>query len=161
LSYIVIALIYGWQLCLVLLACAPFITACAALMYIMTNKYKKNELKAYENAGQIANSVLNSIRTVYACGLQKQFIQMYKENLEQVEQMTAKKGFFYGLFRGAVDGLFVAVLGTGLLYIISLIQSDCEKNTPTSILTSFYCTVQSYGTLGPALAFLSNLSQGI
>ncbi len=160
LSYIVIALIYGWKLCLVILASVPLISTSAALMFVVTEKYKKSELKAYEHAGQIAHSTLSAVRVVYAYGLQNKFIKTYTDNLDQVKRMSSLKGFFYGFFRGAVDGLFISVLGVGMLFSIYLYQLDCESYKAANLLTTFYCAVQSYETLGPALAFLSNLSQG-
>ncbi len=159
-SYVVIGLVYTWKLALVLLTVVPFISACAGLMYIMSKKYKDKELKAYEEAGQTAQTALTSIKTVNAFNLQQRFLQIYKKNLKQAQLTTTRKGLVFGLFNGALEALLIAMLAMSLFYSTFLIQNECETFSPGSIVTTTTCLVQSFLALGNALSFSSTLSQG-
>ncbi len=134
--------------------------ACAAFMIIMNSKYKEKELNAYEEAGQIAQSVLTSIKTVNAFNLQKTFFQMYEINLKEVEVATVRKGRISGFFNGLIDALFIVIYGVSLLYSTYLIQNECETFSKGNILSTIFCVFHSFIELGDCLSFLSTLSQG-
>ncbi len=159
-TYIIISLIYAWKLALILLVILPLMSGCAALMYIMSKKYKDKELQAYENAGKIAQSVLVTIKTVSAFNLQRKFLEMYKSNLKQSQSTTSMEGFVFGFFKGLVEALMIVMMGIIILYATNLIQNECQVFSYSDIISSSLSTIQSVGPLGNALSFLNNLSQG-
>ncbi len=159
-SYTIVAFVFAWKLAFVIITIVPLVSGSAALMYVMTKKYKERELKAYENASGIAQSVLSSIRAVSAFNLQKKFIDMYSANLKKVQVTTAQKGFIYGFFNGCVEALFITILAVSVLFMVYLFQNDCEANSFGNITCSLFSISQSFTFLEPALSYLSNLSQG-
>ena len=52
----------------VLLASCPAIAISGFILFMVTTKYNKKELDAYAKAGDVAEEVLSSIRTVTAFG---------------------------------------------------------------------------------------------
>jgi ABC-type bacteriocin/lantibiotic exporter with double-glycine peptidase domain len=158
--FVLIGLIYAWKLALILLAILPFVGGCGALMYIMSTSYKEKELKSYESAGQIVQSVLSAIKTVAAFNLQQKFLDMYKVNLNEAEYTTSRKGLVFGFFNGAVEGLLIVMFAVGLLYSTYLSQTECQTFGYSGIIATLVSVIQSFGALGNALSFLNSLSQG-
>ncbi len=159
-TFILIGLAFTWKLALVLLTILPLISGCAALMYIMSKKYKDNELQAYERAGKIAQTVLRAIKTVSAFNMQRKFLQMYKVNLKEARSTTTKKGLVFGFFNGTVEALMLIMFGISLLYATYLGQTECKSFSYSNILSTLMFIIQSFGALANALSFLNSLSQG-
>jgi ABC-type bacteriocin/lantibiotic exporter with double-glycine peptidase domain len=158
---IVIGLVYAWKLALLMLAVLPIISGCGALMFIKTTKSKQLELKAYENAGQIVQSVFSSIKTITAFSLQKRFSEMYKNNLKETQIIMSKKGLLFGFFNGAIESMLIVILGVCILFATYLGQTDCETTSFSNIMVCVVCIILSFSYLGNALAFLNTLSQGL
>ncbi len=159
-TFSIIGLIYTWKLALVLIAILPFIAISGALMSIMNSKYKEKELKAYESASQIEQSVLMAIKTVTAFNLQKVFLDMYKVNLNEVKNMTSRKGLVFGFFNGTVEALVIVMFGVGLLYATYLSQNECQTFGYSGIIATLMSVLQSFNSLGIALSYLNRLSIG-
>ena len=73
---IFIGFIYGWKMSLVVLACTPAIAVTGYVFFKVATKFSKLELDAYAKAGDVAEEVLSSIRTVTAFGGQE-LVQNY------------------------------------------------------------------------------------
>jgi ATP-binding cassette subfamily B (MDR/TAP) protein 1 len=159
--FIIIGIAYAWKLSLLLLAFLPIISGCGALLVIVTTKYKANELKSYEIAGQIVQSALSTIKTVTAFSLQKRFIDMYKMNLKETQTIMSKKSFYFGLFNGAIEALLIMIFGVCILFATHISQTECKTFGYGSIMTAIVCVVQSFNYVGNALAFLNTLTQGL
>ena len=67
-SGIVVGFIYGPRMASVILASCPAIAISGYIFFMVTTKYNKLELDAYAKAGDVAEEVLSSIRTVTAFG---------------------------------------------------------------------------------------------
>lgn len=87
---IIIGFIYGWKMALVILATTPVLALTGYLFFAVTTKFSKEELDSYAKAGDIAEEVLSSIRTVTAFGGQEEELARYAENLTE-----AKVSFFW------------------------------------------------------------------
>jgi ATP-binding cassette subfamily B (MDR/TAP) protein 1 len=129
---------------LVILSVIPLISLCAAMMYISTDKYNKQELKAYEDAGQTAQSCLSSIRTVTAFNLQNKFIDIYEKYMAKVNKATRRKGLFFGIFGGSTEPLFISLYGIGILYSINLIQNESSSFSYSHVFISLFSATQSF-----------------
>ena len=71
LACFIYALISAWKFGLVMLAILPFMTISTILMVMFIKKYSIKEYIAYGSAGQIAQEVLSSLRTVLSLGSMK------------------------------------------------------------------------------------------
>jgi ABC-type bacteriocin/lantibiotic exporter with double-glycine peptidase domain len=159
--YIIIGLVYAWKLTLLLLVILPLISICGALIFTLSKKYKEKELQAYEAAGEIAQNVLTSIKTVSAFNLQKKFLGMYKANLKQAQSTTSMKGLVFGFLIGSVEALMLTMFAIVILFSTYLIQNECQVFNYGGIFTAGISTVQSFIFLANALSYLNNLSQGL
>ena len=65
---LVVGFIYGPRMAAVILASCPAIAISGFIFFMVTTKYNKKELDAYAKAGDVAEEVLSSIRTVTAFG---------------------------------------------------------------------------------------------
>ncbi|CAG0903799.1 unnamed protein product, partial [Cyprideis torosa] len=65
-SSLTTALIYGWELTLVILSVMPFLVLAFAIIAKVMSGFASQELGAYGKAGAVATEVLSSIRTVMA-----------------------------------------------------------------------------------------------
>ena len=65
---LVVGFIYGARMASVILATCPAIAISGYIFFMVTTKYNKLELDAYAKAGDVAEEVLSSIRTVTAFG---------------------------------------------------------------------------------------------
>ena len=75
-----------------LLACLPLIAGVGYLFFTATTKFTEAELTAYAKAGDVAEEVLSSIRTVTAFGGQNEEIERYAENLTEAKKTGIKGG---------------------------------------------------------------------
>lgn len=133
--------------------------AATAIMAVMIRKYTIAEFKAYGSAGQIAQEILSSIRTVISLGLQKKAVDNYSNNLGDAENMAKKKGLLAGLFSGLSSFLFNICFGIGIYYGAYLARADCENYTVSNIMQSFFCIITTTFSVGQALPFLKDLAE--
>jgi ATP-binding cassette subfamily B (MDR/TAP) protein 1 len=85
---IVIGFIYGWKLALVILAFGPLLAISGGIMTKLLTAFTSNELKAYAQAGAVAEEVISSIRTVVAFNGQEKECTRYTERLGVAERET-------------------------------------------------------------------------
>ena len=83
-----------------LLACLPVAAASNYVFSVVTTKFTKFELNSYAKAGEIAEEVLSSIRTVTSLGGQPEELARYAESLEDAKRVGVKKQTAIGLANG-------------------------------------------------------------
>ena len=71
-----------------------------ALMICIVKKYTILEFTAYSKAGELAQEVLSSIRTVLSFGIHRKSVLSYEKKLKQAECIAIKKGLYKGIFEG-------------------------------------------------------------
>jgi len=108
---IIIAFIYGWKMSLVIMATFPIIAFTGYLFFTATTRFTNDELKAYAKAGDVAEEVLSSIRTVTAFGGQEEELERYSNNLSEAKKQGIKKGTFSGLSIGVTYFVLFSVYG--------------------------------------------------
>lgn len=159
LSCIILSLALAWKFSIVFVALVPVMVICTVKMINITKKYTVEEFKAYGSAGRIAQEVLSSLRTVFAFGIEKKFIEKFTENLEGAEVMAKKKGLYGGIFGSLSTGIFNFLFGIGIYYAIYLIRTDCENFSPVNIIPGFFCLVTAGFAFGQAFPFVTDLAQ--
>ena len=108
----IIALIYGWKLALVVIACIPF-TLCAGFVRLWLVVMKDVKVrKAHLVSSQKACESANAIRTVASLTREDDCLAEYSESLQSASQV-AKKAALYG-------NIFYALSQSTSFFVISL-----------------------------------------
>uniref|UniRef100_A0A1A9USS9 ABC-type xenobiotic transporter n=1 Tax=Glossina austeni TaxID=7395 RepID=A0A1A9USS9_GLOAU len=121
---IAVSFFYGWKLTLVMLLCCPFIVLSTALVAKIQSSLTEKELKAYSNAGAVAEEVFSGLRTVLAFGGEKKEVQRFTNLLKPAEDMGRKRGLYSGI--GGCIMWFIIYSGYALAmwYGVNLVLSD-------------------------------------
>lgn len=127
LTCVVFALVYGWKLTLVILSCAPVIIVSTAFVAKMQSSLTTKELKSYSIAGNIAEEVLSSIRTVIAFGGRAKEVDRYRSNLADAEHTGKLKGMFSGIGGGVMWGFIYCCYSLAFWYGLELIIADRDN----------------------------------
>jgi len=72
---VIVALIWGWKLTLVIIACVPIIIICNGLVSKGQATMVVKEQKAYGGASSVAEEVFGSIKTVMAFGAENKEVE--------------------------------------------------------------------------------------
>lgn len=123
----VTAFCYGWQLTLVVYACAPFIVLSQGVVARAQSVLTHMELKSYSRAGSVAEEVLAGIRTVVAFGGEPKESERYSQRLRSAEENGNKKGLFTGLGIGIMWLITYCAYGVALWYGSAMIVEDRHK----------------------------------
>jgi len=82
------------------------------------------ELKAYGLAGNIAEEVISSIRTVFSYNGQEKEIERYEKHLDKARECGTKKSFADGLSRGITFLLLYSIYALGFWYGTKLVRDE-------------------------------------
>ncbi|XP_045453691.1 multidrug resistance protein homolog 49-like [Melitaea cinxia] len=149
---VIISCVYGWELTLVILSCAPIIIATTAIVAKVQSSLTSQELKAYSVAGVIAEEVLSSIRTVVAFGGEEKEINRYQKRLDPAKKTGIKKGIYSGIGSGFMWLIIYATYALAFWYGVGLIlDSRHEENpvyTPAVLMIIFFSVLQGAQNVG-------------
>ncbi|XVF21986.1 hypothetical protein REPUB_Repub12eG0135800 [Reevesia pubescens] len=98
---LIIAFIASWQLALIILALIPLIGVSGYIQVKFMKGFSADAKKMYEEASQVANDAVGSIRTVASFCAEEKVMQLYKKKCEG----PMKTGIRLGLISGAGFGL--------------------------------------------------------
>ncbi|CAH0716416.1 unnamed protein product, partial [Brenthis ino] len=96
----IMAICYNWKLTLVGTAFLPLMVGSIWLEGIVSQKSQTDERAAMESATSIATEAVISIKTVQSLGVEKTFLNKFKEALEHSCAAVAKKTRWRGLVLG-------------------------------------------------------------
>ncbi|XP_058867702.1 ATP-dependent translocase ABCB1 [Acipenser ruthenus] len=94
---IIVAFVYGWQLCLLILACLPFLAGANFIQMRSVAGHASKDQSALELSGKISTETVENIRTVVALTREDVFLGMYKESLQGPYRVSMSKAPLYGL----------------------------------------------------------------
>lgn len=157
-SCVSLAMIIAWRFSILLLVVIPFIGLCNIITILVNKKYTSKEMMLNESAAKLAGHTLSSIKTVFALGLERKFIDNYADKLKIAEKMTKRKALFAGLFGGLAAGLQSSFFALGIYITVVLINRDCILFGPFNIIPSFFGLITASLSLSQCLVFLKDLN---
>ncbi|CAD5165795.1 unnamed protein product [Musa acuminata subsp. malaccensis] len=98
---LLIAFIANWQLALIILALVPLLGLNGYVQMKFVKGFSKDAKIMYEEASQVANDAVGSIRTVASFSAEEKVMEIYKQKCEG----PTKKGIRQGLISGAGFGI--------------------------------------------------------
>ncbi|KPJ18849.1 Multidrug resistance protein-like 49 [Papilio machaon] len=149
---VIISLVYGWELTLVILSCAPVIIATTAVVAKVQSSLTTQELKAYSIAGVVAEEVLSSIRTVVAFGGEEKEIERYSERLHPAKKTGTRKGVYSGMGSGFMWLIIYMTYALSFWYGVGLILESRHEEipiyTPAVLMIIFFSVLQGAQNVG-------------
>ncbi|BFG28034.1 hypothetical protein CerSpe_143080 [Prunus speciosa] len=111
-----IALIKGWQLTLVLLACIPAIVLAGGAMSMIVSKMSTRGQCAYAEAGIIVEQTVGSIRTVASFTGEKRAIDKYNQKIKIAYKTMVQQGLATGIGLGTLMLIIFSTYGLAVWY---------------------------------------------
>ncbi|KAH8372084.1 hypothetical protein KR093_010043 [Drosophila rubida] len=149
---IVASFIYGWKLTLVVLSCSPFIIVATAMVAKIQSSLAEKELKAYSDAGGVAEEVFSGIRTVLAFSGERKENERFAKLLVPAEVTGRKKGLYSGIGAGVMWLLIYCCMAIAIWYGVDLIldQRDLEvrQYTPAVLVIVLFAIIMGAQNLG-------------
>ncbi|XP_067631071.1 multidrug resistance protein homolog 49 isoform X2 [Eurosta solidaginis] len=147
--------IYGWLLTLVVCTCCPFIILATAMVAKIQGTFTEKELKAYSNAGSVAEEVFSGIRTVFAFSGERKETERFAKLLVPAENTGRKKGLYSGIGAGLMWFIIYVVYALAIWYGIRLIlmyrSEEVKLYTPASLVIVLFSIIMGAQNLGFSL----------
>ncbi|KAI8898553.1 P-loop containing nucleoside triphosphate hydrolase protein [Globomyces pollinis-pini] len=143
----VIAFIKGWRLAIVLSGSLPLLAGSAFVMSKVLAGDSGEEQDAYAEAGDVAQQVLSSMRTVAAFAGEEKEIKRYGNCLDKAEKVGIKKAFYNGIGIGTIQALMFFLYGLAFGYGNTLIPDVMNAG---EVLNVFFAIVIGAFSLGNA-----------
>ncbi|CAF1325741.1 unnamed protein product [Adineta ricciae] len=144
--------VVNWTLTLIQLCIVPFIFVCSIVFSRLISNATKNELKTYSEAGQIAQEVFSSFRTVLSLNGVKFEQKRYDNALRRSRWSSVQKGAIFGIFVGsiALAIYFVYIVGSISGSLLMSYGEDTLGITEILIVTTAFAECMGYfSTIGP------------
>ncbi|KAH8297255.1 hypothetical protein KR044_008793 [Drosophila immigrans] len=149
---IVASFIYGWKLTLVVLSCSPFIMVATAMVAKIQSSLAEKELKAYSEAGGVAEEVFSGIRTVLAFSGEAKENDRFAKRLIPAEVTGRKKGLYSGIGAGVMWLLIYCCMAIAIWYGVDLILDDRglddRQYTPAVLVIVLFAIIMGAQNLG-------------
>ncbi|XP_017865605.1 PREDICTED: multidrug resistance protein homolog 49 [Drosophila arizonae] len=149
---IVASFIYGWKLTLVVLTCSPFIILATAMVAKIQSSLAEKELKAYSDAGTVAEEVFSGIRTVFAFSGERKENERFSKLLMPAEATGRKKGLYSGIGAGVMWLIIYCCIALAVWYGVNLILDDRGKEdrqyTPAVLVIVLFAVIMGAQNLG-------------
>lgn len=144
-----IAMVWGWQLAVVLLAALPFLILGTYFMAKSVNANMNESQTWYSQAAEVVEESLHSLRTVAAFGGEKQALQIFTDACEKVRKGGVKHHFQSGMGLGFLFGSACGAYGLAFYWGMWLRYNETVNPTTDEvwvagdILGIFFCIFMS------------------
>ncbi|KAL1196719.1 ABC transporter B family member 11 [Cardamine amara subsp. amara] len=135
-SGLVIAFTASWELALIILVMLPLIGINGYVQVKFLKGFSADAKSKYEEASQVANDAVGSIRTVASFCAEEKVMQMYKKQCEGPIKDGIKQGFISGLGFGCSFFILFCVYATSFYAGARLVEAG--KITLTDVFQVFF-----------------------
>nr|KYP57751.1 ABC transporter B family member 11 [Cajanus cajan] len=125
-----------WELAFLMLALAPLLTLNGYVQFKFLKGFSADAKKLYEEASQVANDAVGSIRTVASFCAEKKVMELYQQKCEGPIQTGIRRGIISGISYGISFFLLYAVYACCFYVGAKLI--DDGKATMTEVFRVFF-----------------------
>ncbi|KAI9034248.1 P-loop containing nucleoside triphosphate hydrolase protein [Hyaloraphidium curvatum] len=154
-----IAFVYGWQLTLVMIGCAPLLFGASALEQKALHGFTTQVKKAYETSSQMASMILSNIRTVATLSQEPTFTQMYAASLEEPHRWRNKQAVVAAIGTGVFQALLLVVFIIVFSFCYYIIVNNIIPFTRvTVVLLNVLLSATAAGTVVTAARVISEAS---
>ncbi|CAL0311170.1 unnamed protein product [Lupinus luteus] len=94
---LIIAFIASWQLALIITFMIPLIVASGYIQIKFMSGFSADAKMMYEEASQVANDAVGSIRTVASFGAEQKIMELYREKCEGPKKTGIRQGLICGI----------------------------------------------------------------
>ncbi|CAJ0936179.1 unnamed protein product, partial [Mesorhabditis belari] len=143
-----VAMSYDWKLTLIMMSLSPVLIICGGFMARLMASATAAEIKKYSVAGQIAEEVLTSIRTVFAFNGQEGECRRYDNALEAGKLDGYKKSVYIGV--GLASTFIVIFSSYCLAFWVGTDYIYWKMATSSKVLTVFFSVMMGSMAMGQA-----------
>ncbi|CAF3937993.1 unnamed protein product, partial [Adineta steineri] len=157
---IIISFILNWQLSLIMSCMIPLIVGSSLIFAKVITRETKEQLSTYAKAGQIAQEVFSSLRTVLSFNGSKSQQKQYEKELKLNEWYTVRKDAAFGTYTGWLNFINFVVYSIGFTFG-SILMSHGNHRTLTisEILVVVSMFAQALGFLSSIGTFFQSISE--
>ncbi|CAF1087072.1 unnamed protein product [Adineta steineri] len=152
---LILAFITDWTLTLIVIASEPLSVGAAFMLSKLTAQTTISEMKSYGHAGQVAEEVLTTFRTVTAFNAQNSEQIRYASKLKNNTKYALRKGFMYGCYVGILSIFTYWTTALGFLAGIWLQTTGLHPTLDISqivvVVTLVTEGIQFLGYLAPSM----------
>ncbi|XP_057415709.1 ABC transporter B family member 11-like [Lotus japonicus] len=150
---LVIAFVACWQLALIILALVPLLGLNGYLQLKFLQGFSADAKKLYEDASQVANDAVGSIRTVASFCAEEKVMKLYQERCEGPIKTGIRRGIISGISFGLSFLVLYAVYACSFYAGARLVEDG--KSTFSDVFRVFFALsmsalgVSQYSSLAP------------
>ncbi|KAG2693169.1 hypothetical protein I3760_08G084600 [Carya illinoinensis] len=150
---LVIAFVASWQLAFIILVLIPLIGVSGFLQVKFISGFSANAMIKYEEASQVANDAVGSMRTVASFCSEEKVMQLYKKKCEGPMKAGIRRGLISGIGFGMSFFLLFSVYATSFYAGARLIEDG--KATFSDIFRVFFALsmvalgISQFNSFGP------------
>lgn len=148
---LVIALIASWQLALIILAMFPLIGLNGFVQMKFLKGFSADAKRMYEEASQVANDAVGSIRTVASFCAEEKVMELYKTKCEGPRKKGIRQGLVSGLGFGSSFALLFLVYATSFYAGAKLVEDG--KITFSDVFRVFFALTMAAMAISQSSSF--------
>ncbi|KAH6559790.1 hypothetical protein BASA61_000416 [Batrachochytrium salamandrivorans] len=148
----IIGFVKGWKLSLVLTTVFPVLAGAVFMLSDVLAGRSTDQQSAYASAGNVAQQVLSSMRTVASFGSEEREVQRYSKHLAEAEVFGLRMALYNGVGVGFVQGVIFLVYALAFWYGNTLVPATM---TPGDVLNVFFAIIIGAFSLGNATPHIS------
>ncbi|XP_050374960.1 ABC transporter B family member 11-like [Argentina anserina] len=154
----ILAFVANWQLALVILVLLPLLGLNGYLQVQFMKGFSEDSKKMYEDASQIANDAIGSIRTIASFCAEEKVIELYQKKCEGPIKTGIRLGFVTGI--GFGTSLFLLFSVYALSFYIGGLLVGAGKTTFSAVFQVFFALTMTSVGLAQSTTLAPDASKG-